>query len=237
MASQKEKNIAATKPTAVTIPEGSRRVIVGGKVRFIPNTPDTKTTSVSKTVETNVPIPIATAVPVSTVPKSTVPNTTPKVKVAAAAVDEDCCTIPVFKKNAMIENKRNAATTEKKIPSKYARQIESDVKKHTIKNVKSFSDLRRIKALQDINATTDMDTNKASIIELRKLHFEQRKKEQLLAKQNFEANKRDSAIADILKNDKMTKFAKTIAIKNLSVNSRTKPKKPIKATANITIAT
>ncbi|XWV24683.1 hypothetical protein QJ856_gp1100 [Tupanvirus deep ocean] len=122
--------------------------------------------------------------------------------------------IPNIKKNKMGNG------TGKKIPSKYAKQIENDVKKQTVKNVKNFSDLRRIKALQDISHDTDIDANKASIIELRKLRLEQRKKEQAELKKRAEANKRDSAIQDILRNDKMSKFAKTVAIKNLSVNSR-----------------
>lgn len=122
--------------------------------------------------------------------------------------------IPKINKNKMGSN------SGKKIPSKYAKQIENDVKKQTVKNVKNFSDLRRIKALQDINPDIDIDANKASIIELRKLRIEQRKKEQAELKKRAEANKRDSAIQDILRNDKMSKFAKTVAIKNLSVNSR-----------------
>ncbi|XWV25924.1 hypothetical protein QJ857_gp1156 [Tupanvirus soda lake] len=122
--------------------------------------------------------------------------------------------IPNTKKNKM------SNSSGKKIPSKYAKQIENDVKKQTVKNVKNFSDLRRIKALQDINPDIDIDANKASIIELRKLRIEQRKKEQADLKKRAEANKRDSAIQDILRNDKMSKFAKAVAIKNLSVNSR-----------------
>ncbi len=111
-------------------------------------------------------------------------------------------------------------STGKKIPSKYAKQIENDVKKQTVKNIKNFSDLRRIKAIQDISTDSNMDTNRASIIELRKLKVEQRKKDQNEMRKRSDANKRESAIQEILKNDKMSKFAKTVAIKNLSVNSR-----------------
>jgi len=110
-----------------------------------------------------------------------------------------------------------------KVPSKYAKQIENDIKRQTEKNVKNFADLRRLKAIQSINQDTAIiDTTKASVIELRKLRIEQRKHEQAVAKQTAVANKRESAIQEILRNDKMSKFAKTVAIKNLSVNSRTR---------------
>ena len=122
--------------------------------------------------------------------------------------------IPSSRKN------KQALTLGKKVPSKYAKQIENDVKKQTVKNVRNFSDLRRIKALQDINADTQIDANKASIIELRKLRTEQRKKDQEDQRKRNESNKRENAIQEILRNDKMSKFAKTVAIKNLSVNSR-----------------
>jgi len=92
----------------------------------------------------------------------------------------------------------------------------------TVKNVKNFSDLRRVRALESITDDPNIDTNKASIGELRKLKVEQRKKDQLDAKKKLESNKKETAIQDILKNDKMSKFAKTVAIKNLSINSRNK---------------
>jgi hypothetical protein len=42
----------------------------------------------------------------------------------------------------------------------------------------------------------------------------------LVAKKITEANKKESAVKNILSDDKMSKFSKTVAIKNLSVNSR-----------------
>lgn len=110
-------------------------------------------------------------------------------------------------------------TNGKKIPTKYAQKIDNDVKKQTVKNVKNFSDLRRVKAIQEVEHV-DVDANKASILELRKIKIEQRKKEQAELRNRNEANKRETAMQEILKNDKMSKFAKTVAIKNLSVNSR-----------------
>ena len=124
--------------------------------------------------------------------------------------------------NTISSRKIHNETANRKIPSKYAKEVEKDIKKQTVKNVKNFSDLRRIKAIQDINTDIDLDASKASIIELRKLRMEQRKKEQCESKKRAEANKRESAIQEILKNDKMSKFSKTVAIKNLSINSRNK---------------
>nr|WBF70597.1 hypothetical protein [Megavirus caiporensis] len=124
-------------------------------------------------------------------------------------------------------NKKTKQSSGKKIPSKYARQIENDVKKQTVKNVKNFSDLRRVRTLQDISPDYIIDANKASITELRKLRLEQKKKEQAESRKRAEENKRESAVQEILKNDKMSKFAKTVAIKNLSANSRHKRKSVI----------
>lgn len=117
---------------------------------------------------------------------------------------------------------RKSDVSNKKIPTKYAKQIESDVKKQAVRNVKNFADLRRIKALQDINPEGLTDVGQISLIELRKLRIEQRKNEQAEAKRRAESNRRETAIQEILRNEKMSKFAKTIAIKNLSVNSRHK---------------
>ena len=125
-------------------------------------------------------------------------------------------------RNLQKKDNNNSCAAGRRIPSKYAKQIENDVKKQTVKNAKNFTDLRRIRALQDIAPNTEIDVNKASIIELRKLRIEQRKREQAEQKKKCESNKRESAIQGILTNDKMTKFGKAIAIKNLSVNSRTK---------------
>ena len=66
----------------------------------------------------------------------------------------------------------------------------------------------------------DTDVNKTSMVELRKLKMEQRKNELLAAKKITETNKKESAVKNILSDDKMTKFSKTVAIKNLSVGSR-----------------
>ena len=111
-----------------------------------------------------------------------------------------------------------------KIPSKYAQQIENNVRKQTIKNIKCFSDLRRLKAIQDIDPSSNVDHNKASIQELRKLKVEQRKQNQIDAKKRAESNKKESAIQEILRDEKRSKLSKALAIKKLSINSRHKNK-------------
>jgi hypothetical protein len=107
-----------------------------------------------------------------------------------------------------------------RIPSKYAKHIENEVKKQTIKNVRNFSDLRKIKEMQNLDIT--MDPSKVSIQELRKLSLEKRKKDLLEQKKNSESNKKETAVQSILNNEKMSKFSKMVAIRNLSANSRRK---------------
>src|ERR1700733_4200535 len=132
--------------------------------------------------------------------------------------------------NKQIEKTEKQTTSDRKIPPKYAKQIQLEIKKQTTKNVKNFSDLRRVKAIEDIDPNIGMNTCKASIHELRKMKLEQRMRANKEAKQQMEANKRESAIQNIMNNQDMSKFAKTVAIKNLSVNSRHqkkhKPKPP-----------
>ena len=127
-----------------------------------------------------------------------------------------------IEKNIKRKMNKNNSSKSKKIPMKYAEQIEKDVKKQTIKNIRDFKDLRRIKAIENITVDSDFDPNKASIKELRKLRIEQRNNEQENIKKKLDANKRGSAVQEILNNDKMSKFAKTVAIKNLSAGSRNK---------------
>lgn len=129
--------------------------------------------------------------------------------------------------------KNNNVKVSSKIPSRYAGQIEKEVKQSTTKNVKNFTELRKIRMMDDLKIDTDI--NKTSMIELRKLKMEQRKNELLAAKKITEANKKESAVKNILSDDKMSKFSKTVAIKNLSVNSRNN--KNVRSTkANIEIS-
>lgn len=229
---------------------GTRRVIVAGKVKYLPinneKSEKTDTSSVDIPIEETIEMPIVKRETktkpsannlliaptkiiksISKTSRSTVNDIDqtsepekPKRVPSAIAKKMEIHKAVVAKQNIMIKRKPNSTSSNKKIPSKYAKQIENDVKKQTIKNVKNFSDLRRVKAMQEINPDSDIDASKASIIELRKLKIEQRKKEQSEMKKRAEANKRESKIQEILRNDKMSKFSKTLAIKNLSVTSR-----------------
>lgn len=285
--SKGKKNIKdeTIKKNTSIVPEGMRRVIVAGKVKYIPIVNNTKNEidnfQINNDSDANMEIPIFkkqskrsklskptnqksnkndTSVPKNNISKLT--NKLPTVtniqkEISPSSIlhsDTKINTIAPFPKNisdpnlsyndpmtkikkiptsiskkmeihkvtmAKQTNTHNKKTTSgKKIPSKYAKQIENDVKKQTVKNIKNFSDLRKIRAIQDISTDCNVDTNRASIIELRKLKVEQRKKDQNEIRKRSDANKRESAIQEILKNDKMSKFAKTVAIKNLSVNSR-----------------
>ena len=113
--------------------------------------------------------------------------------------------------------------TGKKLPARYSKQMEKEIKKQTVKKVKNFADLRRVRALEGVELDEDVDTNRASLVELRKLRIEQRKREHAENKKQM-INTRESAVQTILSDDKMSKFSKAIAIKNLSVNSRHKKK-------------
>jgi hypothetical protein len=259
----KNKDISEPVKNTTIIPEGTRRVIVAGKVKYIPivNSQNNTITLNKNNVinaggaeydnDDNIDIPIfkkqnknsildnnqtTTEENNKKIPSKNSHNETKEINNLMKIISLDD-TAPETKKipssilkkmeihkatmakQAQIPNKKNTLNV-KKIPSKYAKQMENDVKKQTVKNIRNFSDLRRIRALQDIPADSNIDTNRASINELRKLRVEQRKKEQTEMKKRNESNKRESAIQEILKNDKMSKFAKTVAIKNLSVNSR-----------------
>lgn len=194
--------------TSTTMQPGMRRVIVAGKVKYIPiRAPEPL---ISHPEEKHI---------VETPPKKS------EKKIPSALQKK----MELHKAALTMVTAKTKNAPAKKIPSKYAKQMENDVKKQTIKSVKNFSDLRRIKAIQDLAPDANVDTNKASIIELRKLKMEQRKMEQLAQKKRSEANKRETAVQEILKNDKMSKFAKTVAIKNLSINSRNRKRKSVES--------
>jgi hypothetical protein len=171
--------------------EGTRRVIVAGRVKYLPN----------NTEINNIEINNATEI-----------NNTEKNNITEINNDTE------ISHDMVLNNSLN----KNHLPTKYSKQIESDIKKKTIKNVKTFSDLRRVKAIQDIDTDMYGNTTNASIIELRKLRIEQRKKNQHEQKQKDESNKRESRRNEILSSNKMSKFAKAVAIKNLSVNCRNK---------------
>ena len=132
-------------------------------------------------------------------------------------------------RNNMLQNKSSGSNksnqsgkvAQHRIPARFAKQMENEVKKRTIQNVKTFSDLRRIRAMEDLD-TSNIDTTRTTIIEMRKLKAEQRKREQADAQKKVDSNKFESELHRIKNDDKLSQFAKTLKIKNLSVNSRHK---------------
>lgn len=226
---KKDKNATVKVPVAklpTSNTAGMRRVIIGGQVRYIPmpvtvpilekkgSLPEQilQNNTSTSLAESPLPIPDAPVKKLSSIMAK-------KMEIYNANLEK---TQKMSKNNRT--NTNGKTNTTRRLPNKYAKHIENDVKKQTVKNVKTFSDLRRVKALQNITADSgsDIDIGKASINELKKIRLEQRKKEQLETKKVSEANKKESAIQEILKNDKMSKFSKLVAIKNLSVNSRHK---------------
>ncbi|MEM3061963.1 MAG: hypothetical protein QW303_00255 [Nitrososphaerota archaeon] len=214
MINKKEKKrhpikMVRDRPTIRKIDGGVRRVIVGGKVKYF---------AIKEQPEKLCSFPESNHEPTNADKNELVYD------------ERSSIPLTIAKKMELYREKIDPETSkkmnglafksgEKKIPSKYAKEMERDVKKQTIKNVKNFSDLRRITTIQNLADNGQIDTNKASIAELRRLRILQRKREQEEQKKN-EASRRESIVQEILKNDKMSKFAKMVALKNLSVNSR-----------------
>jgi hypothetical protein len=209
-------------PSTNTSETNGRRMIVNGKVKYIPIAQTTNADSVTITTESPININknlsnigIKSETPGSTPTDST--DETPQKKIPSSIAKK----MEIYNAKMEKQNRtcpKNKTQSSKTIPPKYAQQIEKDAKKSTMKNVKNFSELRKVKMMENLDI--NIDANKTSITELRKMKMEQRKNEMLEAKKRLELNKKESAVKTILADDKMSKFAKTVAIKNLSVNSR-----------------
>ena len=203
-------------------PPNMRRVMVAGRIKYIPVKDQQNDVVI---VQENTQIKCKPLTNNKIIPKKSDADeeiTMPVYKNTNMEINEPESDIPIKNKRQKDEKTKNL----KKIPAKYAKQMEMDVKNQTIKSVKNFSDLRRVRAIQDIQPDPELDSNHASILELRKLRMQQRKREQIENQKRQQANKKDSAIQEILKNDNMSKFAKTVAIRNLSVSSRNKTNNP-----------
>jgi hypothetical protein len=230
----KKKEVASaalkrSKQTEVKKPKNEmRRMIVAGKVVYVDNKPKNEVVMPTTKRTEMVVIPQSESVTKTSEIVNVDDDTEPVRRLPSAFAKNMAIHSNKIKEMQIVKKGSNDSNkSNKKIPARYAKEIDKDVKKQTVKNVKNFADLRRVKALENIAPDSDIDANKASIAELRKLRIEQRKREQTELKKKSESNKKESAIQDILKNDKMSKFAKTVAIKNLSVNSRHKnPAKP-----------
>lgn len=107
-----------------------------------------------------------------------------------------------------------------KIPSKYAKEMEKTVKTNTVKNVKNFSELRRVKLAENLDVT---DTQKSTMNELRKLNMVQKQKDfEEAKKKNSNESKRESAVQQVMNDESLSKFAKAVKIKSMSTSSRQK---------------
>ena len=219
------KKINSIKPNSVNI-ENTRRLIVAGKVKYFPINENSEVPAITHNNIRIMDKKISTIIEDNTVQDNEIENTNNQINFMKENVKNDINKkIPLKYAERIgksVKKQMNKNKISKKIPGRYAEQIEKDVKKQTIKNIRDFKDLRRIKAIENVSVDSDFDPNRASIKELRKLRIEQRNNEQEKAKKKLETNRRESAVQEILKNDKMSKFAKTVAIKNLSAGSRNK---------------
>ena len=115
---------------------------------------------------------------------------------------------------------KNMQSSNGRMPDRYAKEIEKTVKVSTSKNVKNFTDLRRVKMLENLDTSVDAKT--ASMNELRRLKMDNRRRELEESKKKAPESKKESAVQQIVNNEQMSKFSKAIAIKNLSTSSRAK---------------
>jgi len=204
---------------------GMIRMVVNGRVKYIPINKESESseiipvdTPLLKTKESAFVKENSMIQPQKLVPQ----GETPPLKTSGLIPSRET---PPLKTSGLIPSrettrKSNQDKPHNRMPERYAKQIEKDVKKTTIQNVKSFSDLRRIKAMEDLQIDTNVDINKVSMNELRRMKMEQKKKD-ILSDKNKQS-KRESAVQNIMSDEKMSKFSKMIAVNNLAVNSRHK---------------
>lgn len=220
--------------------EGKKRVLIGGKIRYIPIKTDDMLDDVDvdeKPVVTNVPsnLPVPEKVKLETKNSPETKRTEPEPKSVEKPETQREKTVSQREKQNSKQNKPHREG--RKIPSKYAKPLEDEVKKYAVKNVRNFTDLRRVVSRENVKPDRDIDINSASIAELRKLRIEQRKRDQTESTERI-ANTKESAVQSILRDESLSKFAKAVKIKNLSVASRhqktgTVPKKRIVSRAQV----
>ena len=227
----------------------TRRIVVGGKVKYIPVAVEAESPISVNPTKSVSPVSVGqtTTTPKPNSPQSVPTATNPKERLNQEITTKLINELSLTEKSngqtqslsqspsqsqslsqppSQSQRPLSRAPAEKtatvRIPDRYAKEIEKNVKKNTVKNVKNFSELRKVRALENLDTT--VDTNTASLIEIRKLKVEQRKRELIEAKERVDSGKKESPLQQILNNDKMSQFSKTVAIKNLSASSRTKPK-------------
>jgi hypothetical protein len=198
-----------------TVPEGQkmRRINIGGRIKYVP---------IKEVSITNCPEPIVTksvtnyTSPDGSVKKSitqTIKHSESSFNSSSFGENDVPKNRPTIKKSSTCSNAR-----QKKIPPQIAKKIEEQVKRQTKKNARNINDLRKINALENLDLN-GQDPEMIGMQELRKMRAQQRKRE-LEEKRKEESNYKDSAVQQILGDESLSKFAKMVAIKNLSVNSR-----------------
>lgn len=210
------KKIPETKGTAIVksnpIPEGMRRINVNGKFKLVPIVGHEKPTDSS--AKENVTEPETIVEPEQ--------QPIPLVEEVEPQEQQNQKKINSSSSQPTQKTKSDRNPGSKRVPSKYAKQIDMTIKNETAKKVKNFSQLRRVRDMQQVDIeNVDIDVNRASVNELRKLRTIQKKKEVADAKKRME-NKKETVVQNILKDESMTKLSKTLAIRNMSVNSRHK---------------
>ena len=185
----KNKNTTTKKPIHVSKSPnqnstGMRRIIVAGKVKYIPviqnnnsiidNIPIVKKLQNNQmekmTKNDNIKVEQDSTNQIEKEPSNQVDiitknnpvnveqSTEKKIPSSIAQKANDYLSKKVKQSNV----KKGTAITNK-IPSKYAQQIENNVRKQTIKNIKNLSELRRIKEIQEIDPNSLIDASRASI--------------------------------------------------------------------------
>jgi hypothetical protein len=132
--------------------------------------------------------------------------------------DHNSCNQHELNKMIQMNNKKNNCnnTQGKHVHPHYARMFEQEVKQNTLKNIQNFGEL--IKAKEFAYLDTCPDVNRASLNQIRQMRLEQKIKEREVHKKQHKPKEND--LEAIMKNDKMTPLAKLLAVKRISVSSR-----------------
>ena len=115
------------------------------------------------------------------------------------------------------KNTTRTAEPVGQIPHRYLRQMHEEQKDSHIKNVKSFSELRKVKAAENLGL--DPRQTNATLHDLRKLKAE-RTKELRLNNTNNTSTEQNNDLNRIMGDKNMSKFAKAIALKKISPSKR-----------------
>jgi hypothetical protein len=103
------------------------------------------------------------------------------------------------------------------IPSRYASHMKDEAKERNLKNVKTLSELRRVKEANSL----DVENQRATLLQLKQIRVEQKLKEKEDLKQKALVGKKETEIKKIMESNDLTPFQKLLRVKHMSVsNSR-----------------